>query len=88
MISVFVRGLLPDFFAIASSSKMPELCAAGIPPPSVNVGRNTPNNVPIRLRGFENATQKKRVPRLKRGFLPEMSRSGGILPAAGLGKTA
>jgi hypothetical protein len=41
MISVFVMGLLPDFFAIADSSKTKEkLCAAGPPPRLENSAEN------------------------------------------------
>jgi hypothetical protein len=55
MISVFVNGLLPDFFAIANTSE--KLCAA-VPPPRCGARHELPKASVIRGSGNENATRK------------------------------
>jgi hypothetical protein len=59
MISVFVMGLLPDFFAIADSSENGKKnCVRQNPRRAWKTRRKTPNARLIRLSGKENARQK------------------------------
>ena len=59
MISVFVIGLLPDFFAIAITSKSQKI-VCGSSPPRTGARHQVPQARPIRDSGNENATQKYR----------------------------
>jgi hypothetical protein len=61
MISVFVIGLLPDFFAIAIPSE--KLCAVE-PPPRYGARHELPKATVIR--GFENEIARRKI-----GFLRE-----------------
>jgi hypothetical protein len=61
MISVFVMGLLPDFFAIADSSENgKENCVRQNPRRAWKTRLKTPNASVIRLSEKENARQKVR----------------------------
>jgi hypothetical protein len=67
MISVFVMGLLPDFFAIANSSE--KLCAA-VPPPRYGARHELPKASVIRGSGNEIATRNPEFLPKKHGGTP------------------
>jgi hypothetical protein len=68
MISVLVIGLLPDFFAIASSSQMSPVRVRQKARRIMKISAENAERGPIRLSGFQNANQKNPLASRKQRF--------------------
>jgi hypothetical protein len=87
MISVFVMGLLPDFFAIADSSKNGKENGVRQDPHRASKTRlKTPNASVIRLSEKENARQKVWFGGRKPAYLPPGAKVFGRRPGLSAGQ--